>query len=124
MKKVTVIMYQAECGNKYQSRTGCVSHEKRCKCFSNPRFRACHSCKFNAGLVSEDGYFYRDCKHPEYDFDTLNPFNIPNTKSHDCINCPLYEPKEPYSGIYEKWERLPIEHTEAIESEPSTIFSF
>lgn len=103
MEKITVVMYAANCGKKYQSRSGCVAHEKVCKCFTNPKFRACHSCKFNGGLESEDGERYRNCLHPDWDYDRMKPFNIPNTATFDCINCPFHKSKNPFNGASEKW---------------------
>ena len=103
MKKVNVLMFVADCGRKYQSRGGCISHEKACKCFTNPKFRACHSCSFNGGLKKEDGERYRDCTHPNYEYDRMKKYEIPNTATSDCINCPLYQSKYHYTGCTEKW---------------------
>ncbi len=103
MQKINVLMFVAECGRKYQSRRGCVYHEKVCKCFASPKFRACHSCIFNGGLKKEDGERYRDCTHPDYDCDRMKKYEIPNTATSDCINCPLHKSKNIYEGEIEKW---------------------
>ena len=108
MEKTTITIFIAQCGKKYQTRSGCMGHERNCKCFTNPKFKACHSCAYNGGFIpSDDLGRYRDCKHPLFDYDRLKPFNIPNTETFDCINCPFYKPKNTFTGTYEKWVGFP-----------------
>jgi len=103
MEKINIVVFVSDCGRQFKSKQSCKRHELACKCFSNPKYRACHSCVYNGGIEKEDGYFFRNCKHPQYDYDAMTSFNIPNTKSGDCINCPLYVPEKQHSLEYEKW---------------------
>lgn len=103
MEKKTVVIYIADCGKKYQTKAGCIVHEQVCKCFTNPKFKACHTCKFNGGFEKEDGERQRVCLSPSWEYNRMKNFFIPNTRTFDCINCPLYESKRQFTGTFEKW---------------------
>lgn len=110
MKAILITRFISDCGSEFRHKSSCIKHEKKCKCFSNPKYRTCLTCKFNNGFIREDYDRYRDCIHNEYNFDKLKPYLIPNTKTYDCVNCPLYEPKEDYNGTFEKWEQKKIDY--------------
>ena len=52
MKTRRVTRYYAECGRGFWNKVACLSHEKVCKCFSNPSRRACQTCLHR--IVTED----------------------------------------------------------------------
>jgi hypothetical protein len=115
MEKRQVTRFYAVCEKEYRTVAGAKAHERVCKCFTNPKFRACNTCKHNNGVVKDgdeyQSWAYVDCIHPtsqEIDFDK---FKIPNSTISSCVNCPSWE-NDNYKGEFEVRvfaEKKPIE---------------
>jgi hypothetical protein len=74
------------CGKGFSSKKRCLKHEDVCKCWKNPIFKTCLSCKFQA----KRGDF---CNNPAFDYDVH--FKAAFNQCEDlCINCPLWEQKD------------------------------
>jgi hypothetical protein len=43
-KKVT--RYYADCGRGFWKKSQALTHDENCKCWKNPKFKTCISCKF------------------------------------------------------------------------------
>jgi hypothetical protein len=101
VKKVT--RYYADCGKSYSSKSYCLWHEKVCKCWTNPKFRTCKTCKFGRTAVITDildnpdaailrPRIVRQCANPRFDYE------IHFKKAHEkaeglCIDCPVWVQK-------------------------------
>jgi hypothetical protein len=96
MKTKSVIHYIADCGRKYHTKKCCLSHELVCKCWTDPKYRTCKTCKFEHWAEDGDGYRswrVNDCKNPKFNYDIH--FKQAHEKAPDlCINCTLWEPKQ------------------------------
>lgn len=100
MKTKRVTRYIADCGKGYWSKASCTQHEKNCKCWSNPKFKTCKTCKFTKvvhdsnGMEHEPQYLQTwtqiECQNPKFDYD--KHFTAAHEKAEDlCINCPVWE---------------------------------
>ena len=96
-------IYIAECGRKYFTKKACVHHEIVCKCWKNPKYKTCITCKFGRRLDDSNGMEHEpqfletwkqwDCGNPKFDYD------IHHTPAHPTaddltINCPVWERQE------------------------------
>ena len=52
-KKVT--RYYAECGRGFWKKRQALDHEKKCKCWKNPKFKTCISCKHKCIIDDSNG---------------------------------------------------------------------
>lgn len=79
--------FQSDCGRIYKHKSSAISHDKKCKCWSNPKLKTCKSCvfgelhDFGGGMATDDPYpiyfpssYQWKCNHesPVY-FDLSNP---------------------------------------------------
>lgn len=55
-KKVT--RYYAECGRGFWKKAACEAHEENCMCWTNPKNRACKTCKHGEYAPYEDDTGY------------------------------------------------------------------
>lgn len=98
-----VIRYYTDCGKGFWKKQKAVSHEANCRCWKNPKFKTCLTCKFKNIVHDSNGmehephclqtWEWNDCKNPEMNMDTMfKPAheNAPNI----CINCPKWTPKK------------------------------
>ena len=47
MQMIKLVRYVADgCGRRFASKKKCLEHEVVCKCWSNPKNRACKTCAF------------------------------------------------------------------------------
>ena len=46
MRTAKVSRYYAECGKGFWKKQQCVDHDKTCKCWTNPRNKACKTCVY------------------------------------------------------------------------------
>ena len=45
MKTKKVLRYYSDCGRGFWKKQLCINHEENCKCWTNPKNRACKTCK-------------------------------------------------------------------------------
>ncbi len=50
-----VIRYYSECGKGFWKKQVALRHEQNCKCWKNPKFRTCISCKFKNIVMDSNG---------------------------------------------------------------------
>ncbi len=97
-KRVT--RYYADCGRAWWTKKACLTHEKNCKCWTNPKHRTCKTCRFATkdSESIEDGH--GQVIKTESWFDCTNPSQADKEHSgapegHDYIsvNCIGWEGK-------------------------------
>lgn len=102
MKIRRVTRYISDCGKGFWKKESCEKHEKNCKCWKNPKYKTCLTCKFmkkthdSNGMEHEPRYLHTwveiECLNPNFNYDTH--FNQAHEKAADlCINCPVWEGK-------------------------------
>lgn len=72
-KKVT--RYYSDCGRGFWKKSQVLKHDENCKCWKNPKFKTCISCKHKDirldgnGMALDPEYFetwvYNNCIHSE-----------------------------------------------------------
>lgn len=99
MKTKKVLRYYSDCGKGYWKKQNAISHDENCKCWKNPKFKGCLSCKHK--------HFIKDSNGMEHETQYLQTWDMNNCKhsesgkpahvdyDHIRINCPFYEPKKP-----------------------------
>ena len=92
-KKVT--RYYSDCGRGFWKKDKAITHDKYCKCWKNPIFKGCLSCKHKCIIKDSNGmenepqflqtWDINKCKHSE--------LGQPVHKDFDHIrqNCPKWE---------------------------------
>lgn len=82
--------YLADCGRGFWSKRTCLQHEQNCKCWTNPKYKTCKTCKHGRN-DKEEGW---QCNNPNFIYD--KHFTPAHPKAEDlCINCPVWEsPKQ------------------------------
>jgi len=102
MKSKKVTRYIADCGKGYWDKKSCLNHEKNCKCWTNPKYRTCKTCKHGKqsintnGMESETQFLqtWKEwyCTNPNFNYD--KHFTPAHEKASDlCINCPVWTSK-------------------------------
>jgi len=93
-KKVT--RYYSDCGRGFWKKQQALTHDKNCKCWKNPKFKSCISCKFKSFSVDSDGdidiedveiWEVNDCENSECGTPIHNDFK------HIRKNCKFHELK-------------------------------
>lgn len=92
-----VIRYYSDCGRGFWRKQTAITHDKNCKCWSNPKFRTCISCKFknfgndSNGMEHEPQYLHNwqtnNCQHSE------NGKSVRDGFEHIIKDCKHYEHK-------------------------------
>jgi len=89
--------YYAECGRGFWSKQKAITHDTNCKCWKNPKFKTCLSCKFkdigtDSNGMEEDSrqlqtWSINNCKHSNEG----SPVHV----DHDHIRryCPSHQTK-------------------------------
>jgi len=86
---IEIIAFKTDCGKVYQQKYSAKEHEKRCRCWKNPKFKTCLSCKFGHKTFDESV----GCQNSEMDMDIH--FNAAHKNAPNLnINCILWEPKK------------------------------
>lgn len=70
MKSKKVIRYYAECGRGFWKKVDALHHEGVCKCWKNPKNKACTTCRYGeyAGYENDTGYGgFWECGHNSMD---------------------------------------------------------
>ena len=91
----TVTRYFADCGKEYKTKNSALYHDSYCKCWTNPKYKTCLSCKHKNFIKDSDDYRtwkVNDCKNPDFNFDEMFVPAHENA-DHICINCPAWESK-------------------------------
>ena len=98
MKTKKVTRYYAECGRGFWNKRACVNHEGNCHCWTNPKNKACLTCKYsNVYSESDEGegrsnsYKVRECLHPSFNEESMKPIAIGAKYVYD--NCELWKLK-------------------------------
>lgn len=95
-----VLRYYADCGKAFWKKKDCAAHEKVCRCWKNPKFKTCLSCKHKKFTRNWDDtehgtneWVENDCLNPEFNYDKYFKSVHPNA-DHICTNCPKWESKK------------------------------
>lgn len=95
-KKVT--RYYSDCGRGFWVKSKAIAHDKNCKCWKNPKFKTCITCKNKKIVKDSNGMEHEpqflqswevnNCKHSES--------GIPVHKDIEYIrkNCPFWISKK------------------------------
>lgn len=99
---IEIKAYKLDCGKKFFTKKAAEKHERECKCWTNPKWRTCKTCKFGSlewdsnGMDDEPALLHTwrqwQCKNPAFVFDlhfTMAHENAPDL----CINCPVWASK-------------------------------
>lgn len=103
MRVKKVNRYYADCGRGFWTKKGCLEHEEKCKCWTNPKHKTCITCKHGEHVKDSNGmedepqnletWQYWDCNNKEFDYH--KHFTPAHHKAqYLCINCPLWASKE------------------------------
>ncbi len=99
---IEVTAYKCDCGKKYHTKSAAKRHELNCKCWTNPKFKTCKSCKFcrvyedSNGMEHQPQFLHTwkqiECTNPLFDYD--KHFTAAHFKAQDLnINCPVWANK-------------------------------
>ncbi len=100
MKSKKVLRYYADCGRGFWKKGSCLGHEKRCKCWTNPKYKTCLTCKFHNLIKDSNGmeepyrenFITRECNNANFDHD--RDFRPAHENAPDlCIDCEMWESK-------------------------------
>jgi hypothetical protein len=50
-----IIRYYSDCGRGFWKKNQALTHDKNCKCWKNPKFKTCISCKYKNIVVDSNG---------------------------------------------------------------------
>lgn len=100
METKRVTRYISDCGKGFWKKSRCATHEENCKCWTNPKFKTCKTCKHGENVHDSNGmedepsqlHEWRqwECRNNEFDYD--KHFTAAHKKAADlCINCPIWE---------------------------------
>lgn len=96
-KRVT--RYYSDCGKGYWNKKECLKHDIRCKCWNNPKFKTCKTCKHGKRVEDSNGmedepwhlqtWVEWRCNNPSF------IYNKHFTPAHEkasslCFNCPVW----------------------------------
>jgi len=86
---IEVTAYKTDCGKVYQHKSSALTHEKKCRCWKNPKFRTCLSCRFKKNIPVD----FLGCTNDN--LDTNIHFNAAHKNAPNLnINCILWEAKK------------------------------
>ena len=97
MKAKKVTRYYADCGRGFWKKNQALTHDKNCKCWKNPKYKTCVSCKFKNMVADSNGMEHEpqfcqtwetnNCKHSD--------MGAPVHKDFEHIRkyCPEYQNK-------------------------------
>lgn len=100
---IEIKAYKLDCGKKFYTKKAAIKHERDCKCWTNPKWRTCKTCKFGKqewdsnGMEHEPQFLHTwkqwNCSNPEFNYDLH--FNQAHENAADlCINCIKWHPKK------------------------------
>jgi len=102
MRTVRVTRYISDCGRGFWTKKTAETHDKNCRCWTNPKFKTCKTCAFctvendSNGMEHDPKYLQTwasiECHNPDFDYD--KHFTEAHGKAPDlCINCPVWKNK-------------------------------
>lgn len=97
METKRVTRYISECGRGFWTKHKAIEHEENCKCWKNPKFKTCISCKHKDIVTDSNGM--ESEPHNLETWQTNNCKNsnsgVPVHKDFDFIRkyCPFHESK-------------------------------
>lgn len=93
-----VIRYYSDCGRGFWKRGKAINHDENCKCWTNPKFKSCMSCKHKKIIKDSNGmenepqflqtWYMNNCEHSE------NGCPVHKNFEHIRKDCPNYESKK------------------------------
>jgi len=101
MNAKRVLRYYAECGRGFWRKDRAINHEKVCKCWGNPTYRTCKTCRHANKIHDSNGmehepqnletWIWTECKKG------IGPGDAEWNQKHENvddinINCSLWEP--------------------------------
>jgi len=69
MESKKVLRYYADCGRGFWRKDQAINHEGNCKCWKNPKNKACKTCKFGeyAPFENDTGFGgFWECYHESF----------------------------------------------------------
>jgi len=91
MKTRKCTRYIADCGKGFWAKDTCLQHEENCKCWTNPKNRACKTCQYGNYASDEEDTGYGgfiECEHPtNIDEHSGGPEGV----DYISVNCGFYE---------------------------------
>lgn len=92
-KKIT--RYYAECGKGFWKKSACLDHEETCKCWTNPKNKACKTCLHGCFQGDEPDVGIQsgwECMNSE----NTNDGHVNDLENVDYIsvNCSFWSPNE------------------------------
>lgn len=70
-----VLRYYSDCGKGFWSKQKAIKHDEYCKCWKNPKFKTCLSCKHKDIIKDSNGmenepqflqtWYMNNCEHSE-----------------------------------------------------------
>lgn len=98
IKAKKVLRYYTPCGRGFWKKQSAIKHEENCKCWTNPKFKTCKTCRHNLVSYDEDDYsigykgegYTNECRiGVEYEGPE---WTAAHEKAPDInINCPKWE---------------------------------
>ena len=101
---IEIKAYKCDCGKNFFTKKAAQKHEISCKCWTNPKWRTCKTCKFGVqewdsnGMEHEPHHLHKwkqwNCKNPEFNYDIH--FTAAHENASDlCVNCIKWASKKP-----------------------------
>jgi hypothetical protein len=101
MKVKKVLRYYSDCGRGFWKKQQAITHDENCKCWKNPKFKCCLSCRFKNIIKDSNGMEHEPqflqtwdmnyCNHSESGIAAHQNFE------HIRKYCQFYESAEPKS---------------------------
>ncbi len=91
-----VLRYYSDCGRGFWKKPQALKHDQNCKCWKNPKFKTCLTCKLKDFQVDDIGmekeyevlWTYNNCDHSKY------VASAHKNCKHIKIYCPFHEQKK------------------------------
>jgi hypothetical protein len=75
MESRKVLRYYSDCGRGFWKKHKAITHDENCKCWKNPKFKTCISCKHKCMMLDSNGmegepqhlqtWEFNNCEHSE-----------------------------------------------------------
>jgi len=90
MKIKRVTRYISDCGKGFWKKRACLTHDENCKCWTNPRNKACKTCCYGGKVKAEpdvgmEGYWECGNIHVE------EHSGAPEGHDYISVGCPFHE---------------------------------
>lgn len=94
MREKKVTRYYSDCGRGFWKKQQALTHDENCKCWVNPKFKCCLSCKFKQIVNDSNGMEHEPSNLQTWKTNLCeySGFGVPAHKDYDHIrlHCPKY----------------------------------